>query len=87
MHKNQSSLWKPNEEIKEKSNLKKFCKHLNAKGYIKDNVNFKNIWEWSVKKKNARGSGTHFVSLRAIVQLDCRLRAVHLVSGVLLKWD
>ncbi len=49
MHKNQSSLWKPNEEIKEKSNLKKFCKHLNAKGYIKNNVNFKNIWEWSVK--------------------------------------
>ena len=38
MHKNQSSLWKPNEEIKEKSNLKKFCKHLNAKGYIKNNV-------------------------------------------------
>ena len=48
MRKKSSSLWSPNEEIKKKSNLESFIKHLNKKKLFKYNRKFKNIWKWSV---------------------------------------
>ncbi len=49
MVKSRSSLWSPNEAIKDKSQLKKFCKQLEKKHFLKHNVNFENLWKWSVK--------------------------------------
>jgi len=49
MVKNHSSLWSPNEAIKDKSQLKKFCKQLEKKHFLKHNVDFENLWKWSVK--------------------------------------
>ena len=48
MRKKSSSLWSPNEEIKKRSNLENFIKHLNKKKIFKYNRKFKNIWKWSV---------------------------------------
>ncbi len=47
--KNHSSLWSPNEAIKDRSQLKKFCKLLEKKNFLKHNVDFENLWKWSVK--------------------------------------
>ena len=49
MVKNHSSLWSPNEAIKDKSQLKKFCEQLEKKHFLKHNVDFENLWKWSVK--------------------------------------
>ena len=47
--KSHSSLWSPNEAIKDKSQLKKFCKQLEKKHFLKHNVDFENLWKWSIK--------------------------------------
>ena len=46
---NHSSLWSPNEAIKDKSQLKKFCKQLEKKHFLKHNIDFESLWKWSVK--------------------------------------
>ena len=43
-----SSLWSPDEEIKKKSKLEFFCKHLNKKKLLKYSRNFRKLWKWSV---------------------------------------
>ncbi|MAV57077.1 MAG: acetoacetate--CoA ligase [Pelagibacteraceae bacterium TMED247] len=48
MKRNQASLWSPNEEIKKRSNLRFFCKHLDNKKMLKYNQNFPRLWKWSV---------------------------------------
>jgi len=45
-----SSLWSPNEEIKKKSKLEFFCRHLDKKKLLKYNPDFKYLWKWSVSK-------------------------------------
>ena len=49
MKENQSSLWSANEGLKRSSELQKFYKYLNRKGLFKNKLNFKNLWEWSIK--------------------------------------
>ena len=44
-----SSLWSPNEEIKNNSHLSNFCKKLHEKRILKYTKNFQKIWNWSVK--------------------------------------
>ena len=39
-------LWQPSKELKENSLLQDFCKSIN----FQSNYNFKNLWEWSIKK-------------------------------------
>ena len=46
MVKSRSSLWSPNEAIKDKSQLKKFCKQLEKKHFLKHNFDFGNLWKW-----------------------------------------
>ena len=50
MKKNLSSLWSPDEETKKKSKLELFCRHLEKKKFLKYRLNFKHIWEWSIKE-------------------------------------
>jgi len=50
MKKNSSSLWSPNEEIRRKSKLELFCRNLDKKKLLKYRLNFKYLWEWSVKR-------------------------------------
>ena len=49
MKKSQSALWSANVDLKKSSQLNKFCNHLESKGFIRNKLNFKNLWEWSIK--------------------------------------
>ncbi len=49
MKKSQSALWSANVDLKKNSQLKKFCDQLESKGFIKNKLNFKNLWKWSIK--------------------------------------
>ena len=49
MKKDPSSLWTPNEEIINKSNLHIFCKNLHKKKLLTYKKNFKYLWNWSIK--------------------------------------
>ena len=49
MKKDSSSLWTPNEEIINKSNLQFFCKNLDKKKLLRYKKNFKYLWDWSIK--------------------------------------
>ena len=49
MTENQSSLWSADEECKKNSQLEKFCKHLEKRGFFKNNSNFQDLWNWSIK--------------------------------------
>mgnify|MGYP004313862641 CR=1 FL=1 len=49
MKKSQSALWSANVDLKKSSQLNKFCNQLESKGFIKNKLNFKNLWEWSIK--------------------------------------
>ena len=49
MKKDSSSLWAPNEEIINKSNLHIFCKNLHKKKLLTYKKNFKYLWNWSIK--------------------------------------
>ena len=49
MIKNDTSLWSPNQEIKNNSNLENFCKYLDKKELLKYNQNFNYLWKWSIK--------------------------------------
>ena len=50
MRKDSSSLWSPNEEVRKKSKLEIFCKHLDKKKLLKYNPDFRHLWRWSVNK-------------------------------------
>ena len=49
MKKSQSALWSANVDLKNNSQLNKFCNQLESKGFIKNKLNFKNLWKWSIK--------------------------------------
>ena len=49
MKKSQSALWSANVDLKKNSQLKKFCDQLESKGFIKNKLDFKNLWKWSIK--------------------------------------
>ena len=49
MKKSQSALWSANVDLKKNSQLNKFCDQLESKGFIKNKLNFKNLWKWSIK--------------------------------------
>ena len=49
MKKSQSALWSANVDLKKNSQLMKFCDQLENKGFIKNKLNFKNLWKWSIK--------------------------------------
>ena len=49
MKKSQSALWSANVDLKKNSQLKKFCDQLERKGLIRNKLNFKNLWKWSIK--------------------------------------
>ena len=48
MKENLSSLWSPDEELKERSNLNRFCKILSKNKYLEYDQNFNKLWKWSV---------------------------------------
>ena len=50
MRKDSSSLWSPNEEVRKKSKLEIFCKHLDRKKLLKYKPDFQHLWRWSVNK-------------------------------------
>ena len=50
MKKDSSSLWSPNEEVKKKSKLEFFCRHLENKSLLKYKQDFHHLWKWSVNK-------------------------------------
>jgi len=43
-------LWSPNEEVRKKSKLEIFCKHLDRKKLLKYKPDFQHLWRWSVNK-------------------------------------
>ena len=49
MKKSQSALWSANVDLRRNSELNKFCEQLERKGLIKNKLNFRSLWKWSVK--------------------------------------
>ena len=49
MKKSQPALWSANVDLKKNSQLNKFCDQLERKGFIRNKLNFKNLWKWSIK--------------------------------------
>ena len=43
-------MWSPNEEVRKKSKLEIFCKHLDRKKLLKYKPDFQHLWRWSVNK-------------------------------------
>ena len=64
MRKDSSSLWSPNEEVRKKSKLEIFCKHLDRKKLLKETIrkilkfkcrySYKQYYKKNVKANNER---------------------------------
>ena len=81
-----SSLWSPNEEIKNNSHLSNFCKKLHEKRILKYTKNFQKIWNWSVKNPEIFWSELwDYSKIKGLIKYSIKMFFSLILNSIMLK--